>query len=228
MRESNSSIRAIITGATGMVGEGLLNACLCRTDVSSVLVITRRPTGISHPKLKEIIHQNFFDIAPIAGQLEGYTACYFCLGVTSLRKTEKAYRKLTHELTLQFAKTLCQINNEMTFCYVSGKGTDSTEKGGIMWARVKGKTENDLSRLPFKKVFSFRPGFIKPEAGNQHIQPFYKYVTWLFPVGRKLFPGSFCTLEELSQAMIDTAYNLRPRGIYEVRDIQNNAAGSIS
>ncbi|WP_224069159.1 NAD-dependent epimerase/dehydratase family protein [Arachidicoccus terrestris] len=221
-------IKVIITGATGMVGEGVLNACLKSAEVESVLVVTRRATGVRHPKLKELIHHNFFDFSPIASELDGYDACYFCLGVTSLRKTEKAYFKLTHTLTLQFAKTLCLVNQNMTFCYVSGKGTDNTETGRIMWARVKGKTENDLNRLPFAKVFSFRPGFIKPTAGNQHTQPFYKYVTWLFPLGRKFFPGSFCKLEELSQAMLSTASNPEKRGIYEVGDIQKSAMETIT
>src|SRR5690606_27998472 len=117
--KTNTPIRAIITGATGMVGEGVLNACLESAAVEAVLVITRRPTGIRHPKLKEVIHQDFFDFSAIARELDGYTACYFCLGVTSLRKTEKAYFKLTHTLTLQFAETLCLVNQDMSFCYVS-------------------------------------------------------------------------------------------------------------
>lgn len=221
--ETYKPIRAIITGATGMVGEGVLNACLNSQDVESVLVITRKPTGITSPKLTELIHQNFFDITSIADQLDGYNACYFCLGVTSLRKTEKTYSKLTHDLTLQFARTLCLVNEDMCFCYVSGKGTDRTQKGSIMWARVKGRTENALDRLPFSKVFAFRPSFIKPTPGNKHTQPFYKYITWLFPFGRKFFPGSFCRLEELSQAMINTRYNPDARGVYEVEDIQKAA-----
>lgn len=221
--ETYKPIRAIITGATGMVGEGVLNACLERAEVVSVLVITRRPTGVNNPKLKEIVHRDFFDFTSIADQLDGYNVCYFCLGVTSLRKTEKTYSRLTHDLTLQFARTLCLVNEDMIFCYVSGKGTDRTEKGRIMWARVKGRTENALNRLPFSKVFAFRPSFIKPTPGNKHTQPFYKYVSWLFPFFRKFFPGSFCQLEELSQAMLTTACNPDARGIYEVEDIQKAA-----
>lgn len=222
--EQPIAIRAIITGATGMVGEGVLNACLVRPDVEAVLVVTRRPTGVVHPKLKEVIHDDFFDFSAIASELDGYNACYFCLGVTSLRKTEAAYFRLTHTLTLQFAKTLCLVNPDMSFCYVSGKGTNRTLKSnGIMWARVKGQTEKDLDKLPFKKVFSFRPSFIKPTPGNRNTQSFYKYILWLFPIGRKLFPGSFCTLEELSKAIIDSTYNPNYRDIYEVRDIQNEA-----
>ena len=142
-------IRAIITGATGMVGEGVLHECLNTADVEQVLVISRKPCGVTHPKLREIIHSNFFDITPIAGQLKDYNACFFCLGVTSVGKKEPEYTKLTYDLTLSFAKTLASVTNDMTFCYVSGIGTDSTEKGKSMWARVKGKTENELMKLRF-------------------------------------------------------------------------------
>lgn len=217
-------IRAIITGATGMVGEGVLRACLVREDVEAVLVITRRSCKITHPKLKEIIHQDFFDLSKIAGELDGYNACYFCLGVTSLGKTEASYKKLTYDLTMAFAKTLCLINQQLCFCYISGKGTDRTEKGAIMWARVKGKTENALDRLPFKKVGCFRPSFIRPTPGNQHTLGFYKYLSWLFPLLRVCFPGSFCRLEELSQAMISCVYQPLDRIVYEVSDIRKAAA----
>ena len=207
-----------------MVGEGLLNVCLERPDVEAVLLVSRRSAGLVHPKLKEVIHENFFDFSDIAADLDGYNACYFCLGVTSLGKTEADYTRLTYQLTLAFAKTLCLVNRDMTFCYVSGKGTDRTEKGRVMWAGVKGRTENALDRLSFKKVFSFRPGFIRPANGNRHTQSFYKYLNWLFPVGRILFPGSFCTLEELSHAMVNATYNDARSAIFEVTDIQHAAA----
>jgi len=209
-----------------MVGEGVLKACLARPDVETVLVITRRPCGLTHPKLREIIHQDFFDFSKIAGQLDGYNACYFCLGVTSLGKTEASYTRLTYDLTLQFAKFLCAINQQMCFCYISGKGTDRTEKGRIMWARVKGKTENALDRLPFKKVGCFRPSFIRPAPGNRHTLSFYKYFGWLFPLLRICFPGSFCRLEELSEAMVSAVNNPLDRFIYEVGDIRKAAAAS--
>jgi len=217
-------IRAVITGATGMVGEGVLKACLDRDDVEAVLLVTRRTTGIVHPKLKEIVHHNFFDLSAIAIHLDGYNACFFCLGVTSLGKTEATYHKFTYELTLQFAKTLCVINKNMTFCYISGKGTDRSEKSAIMWARVKGKTENALDKLPFSKVFCFRPSIIRPTPGNQHTLNIYHYFTWLFPLLSKCFPASFCQLEELSQAMINAFYNPINRGVYEVMDIHEAAA----
>ena len=155
-------IKAIITGATGMVGEGVLHECLLSPDVESVLVINRRPCGVSHSKLKEIIHKDFFDLSPIKDQLKHYNACYFCAGISSVGKKEDEYTRITYDLTMNFAKTLVELYPDMTFTYISGLGTDSTEKGKIMWARVKGKTENDLMKLPFKASYMFRPGFIQP------------------------------------------------------------------
>ncbi len=155
-------LNVIITGATGMVGEGVLHECIRHPDVENILVITRKSTGYVHPKIKEIVHEDFFNFSRLKAQLKGYNACLFCLGVTSLGKKEPEYYKLTYTLTVNFAKTLAGFNHGMTFCYISGAGTDSTEKGKIMWARVKGKTENELLKLPFKGVYNFRPGFIQP------------------------------------------------------------------
>ena len=149
-------IKAIITGATGMVGEGVLHECLLHPDVESVLVINRKPCGVKHEKLKEIIHKDFLDLSAIEEQLAGYNACYFCAGVSSVGKKEDEYTRITYDLTLNFANTLVKLNPDMTFCYVSGVGTDSTEKGRSMWARVKGKTENDLLKLPFKAAYMFQ------------------------------------------------------------------------
>jgi uncharacterized protein YbjT (DUF2867 family) len=159
---SNTPLRAIITGATGMVGEGVLHECLQHPAVEAVLVINRKPCGVVHPKLKEIIHPDFFDLSGIQQQLKGYNACFFCLGVSSIGMKEPEYHRLTYTLTLNFAETLSKLNRDTTFCYVSGGGTDSSEKGRSMWARVKGKTENDLMKLPFKQVFAFRPGYMHP------------------------------------------------------------------
>ena len=148
-------IKAIITGVTGMVGEGVLHECLNHSEVESVLVISRKPCGVKHEKLKEIIHKDFSDLSSIEDQLAGYNACYFCAGVSSVGKKEDEYKRITYDLTLNFAKTLFKLNSDMTFCYVSGVGTDSTEKGKSMWARVKGKTENDLLKLGFKDAYMF-------------------------------------------------------------------------
>ena len=212
-------IKAIIIGATGMVGEGVLHICLQNENVSEVLVINRKPCGIVHPKLKEIIHADFFDLRPIENELDGYNACFFCLGVSSVGMKEATYFRLTYKLTLYFAEIASKHNPGMTFCYISGSGTDSSEKGRLMWARVKGKTENDLMKLPFKAVYAFRPGFIKPIKGLQHTHAAYKYVNWLFPLGRKFFPNGFCTLQELSLSMIYVAQRGYSKKILEGKDI---------
>ena len=148
-----------------MVGEGVLHECLQHNDVESVLVVSRRPCNVAHGKLKELIHGNFFDYSTIEEHLKGYNACFFCLGVSSVGMKEGVYRRITHDLTMAAAESLSRLNPDMTFCYVSGAGTDSTEKGRLMWATVKGKTENSLMKLPFKAAYMFRPGFIKPTKG---------------------------------------------------------------
>jgi len=185
-----------------MVGEGVMHVCLQHPDVEAVLVINRKSMGITHPKLKEVIHGNFFDLSAIENELSGYNACYFCLGVTSVGKKAEEFFKLTYTLTMHVAETLSKYNQDMTFCYVSGAGTDSNEKGKG-WAAIKGKTENDLMKLPFKQVFAFRPGFIKPIKGLLNTHNFYKYINWLFPIGRALYPDGFVTLQELAHAMIN-------------------------
>ena len=145
-------LKVIVTGSTGMVGEGVLHECLNHSSIKEVLVINRKPCGVNHPKLREILHSNFFDLSPVADQLKGYDACFFCLGVSSIGMKEPDYTKFTYELTMHFAETVLKQNPAMQFCYISGSGTDSSEKGKLMWARVKGKTENDLFKLPFKKA----------------------------------------------------------------------------
>lgn len=162
---ANTKINLIITGATGMVGEGVLNECLLHNDVGHVLSISRKSSGIKHPALKEIIHSDFYDLSLIEDQLINYNACLFCLGVSAVGMNEAKYYRLTHDLTMHVAETLLKSNRDMTFCYISGAGTDSTEKGKMMWARVKGKTENDLAKLPFKRVYNFRPGILQPTKG---------------------------------------------------------------
>ncbi len=202
-----------------MVGEGVLHTCLIHPDVEAVLVVNRKPCGVVHPKLKEIIHSDFFDLTPIEDQLAGYNACFFCLGVSSVGMSADEYYRLTYTLTLQFAQLLSRLNPAMIFCYVSGAGTDSTEQGRIGWARVKGKTENELRKLPFRQVFAFRPGFIQPLKGMQHTHSYYTYITWLFPVGRALYPKGFCRLDELALAMIHVVKKGYPKNILEGDDI---------
>ena len=216
---SNEKIRVIITGSTGMVGEGVLHVCLQQPEVESVLVINRKPCGITHPKLKEIIHVDFYNLSAIENQLAGYNACFFCLGISSIGMKEPEYFKVTYNLTLHVAETLCKINKDMTFCYISGAGTNSTEKGRSMWARVKGKTENDLMKLPFKAVYALRPGFIRPIKGLKHTHSFYNYIGWLFPIGKALYPKGFCTMEELALSMIHLAQHGYNKKVLEGNDI---------
>lgn len=209
----------ILTGATGMVGEGVLHECLMHPDIEKILIIVRRPSGISHSKLEEIVHKDFFDLSAIENRLSGYNACLFCLGVSSVGMKEPEYTKLTYTLTMGFATVLSKLNPEMVFCYISGASTDSSEKGRMMWARVKGKTENDLMKLPFKKVYNFRPGYMQPTKGLKNTLSFYKYISWMYPALRALLPGSTSTLKELGLAMINAVVKGYEKNILEVRDI---------
>jgi len=217
-------LKTIITGATGMVGEGVLHECLQHLDVESVLVIGRKPCGISHPKLKEIIHADFFNLSSVAHQLSGYNACLFCLGVSSVGMKEDTFYHLTYELTLHMAETLAGQNPGMSFCYISGAGTDSTEKGRTMWARVKGKTENHLLKLFPGKAYMFRSGYMQPTPGLKNTLPYYKYFTWMYPVLRPLFPKFVSSLKELGLAMIQAALKGYEKPLIEVKDMVKLAA----
>jgi uncharacterized protein YbjT (DUF2867 family) len=216
---SSKKLKVIITGATGMVGEGVLHECLKHPMVDAVLVINRKPCGMLHPRLKELIHADFFDLAPIEKKLSGYNACFFCAGVSSVGMKEPEYYRLTYTLTIGFAETLSRLNPQMTFCYVSGAHTDSTENGRSMWARVKGKTENDLMKLPFKQVFAFRPGYMQPTEGLKNTLPYYKYFSWMYPFLRKVFSNSVSTLAEVGQAMINATRFGYEKQVLEVKDI---------
>jgi hypothetical protein len=213
----NKPIRAIITGTTGMVGEGVMHQCLQNDDVKEVLIINRKPSGYTHPKLKEIIYADFFDLSAIAHQLAGYNACFFCLGISSVGVSKEDYYKTTYTLTINFAQTLVNENAEIVFCYISGAGTDSHEKG-TGWAAVKGKTENSIIEL-FKNGFAFRPGFIKPIKGLTKTHNYYKYINWLYPIGRALYPAGFTTLQELAAAMIQVTKNGYSKKVIEGKDI---------
>jgi hypothetical protein len=224
--DSNIKIKAIVTGVTGMVGDGVLHECLLHPQVEAVLVINRKPCGISHPKLKEIIHQDFFNFSTIENQLSGYNACFFCLGVSSVGMKKEEYYKLTYTLTMHTAKTLSTLNPDMTFCYVSGAGTDSTEKGNSHWARVKGKTENDIFGL-FKNAYAFRPGFIRPTEGLKRAHAFYKYINWMFPIMVKFFPNTANTLREIGLAMIEVAKVGYEKKIIDPNDIRALAKKAV-
>jgi len=212
-------IRVILTGATGMVGEGVLHECLLHDAVEKVLVVGRRTCGVDHPKVNEVLVKDFHDLSGIEDQLGGYDACFFCLGISSVNIPKEEYYKTTYTLTLNFANTLCRLNPGMTFCYVSGAGTDSTEKGWLRWARVKGKTENELMKLPFKTVYNFRPAFMKPTEGLKHTLPYYKAVDWLYPAFHAVFPNYFFTLKEFGLAMIHSVVKGYAKNVLEMKDI---------
>lgn len=217
------NIKIIIFGASGMVGEGVLLTALGHHEVESILVIGRKPSGVTHSKLREIIHKDFFNFSPIENKLKGFDACFFCLGISSIGIKESDYTRITYDLTMEAAKILSRLNPNMTFCYVSGTGTDSSEKGRLMWARVKGKTENDLAKLPFKSVYEFRPGLIKPVEGQKNIKPILKFVTAPFPLWRFLFPKSVSTLTDIGFAMINVTLKGYKQKILENVDIKQCA-----
>lgn len=216
-------IRVAITGATGMVGEGVLSECLANPSVEKVMIINRRPAGITHGMLTEVIVPDFFQLSSAAQQLAGYDACFFCLGVSSVGMSEAEYTRLTHDLTLKFAHMFLTANPNAVFCYVSGAGTDSSEKGRSMWARVKGKTENELLRLRFKSVFLFRPGLIAPGKGMKNTLGLYKYLGWLIPAIRLIAPEAVCDLRDIGRAMINATINGYERPVLESRDIRTLA-----
>ena len=210
-------INAIITGASGMVGEGVLYECLQSDAVEEVLVIGRRSCGHLHPKLKEIVQANMYDLSSIEEQLKGYNACFFCLGMSSVGVKEPEFTKVTYDLTLHFARTLSRLNPEMTFCYVSGQGTK--ENGKQMWQRVKGKTETDLTKLPFKGAYNFRPGIMKPTKGLKNTLSLYKWMGWLIPIINTISPKSVLTLKQVGDAMINVTLRGYEKSTLEVSDI---------
>jgi len=213
------SIKAIITGSTGMVGEGVLHECLKHPDVESVLVINRRSCETLHPKLKEIIHEDFSDFSNIKHELTGYNAAFLCMGITSLGISEAKYSAITHDMTLALATPLAELNPEMTLCYVSGAGTTSSETGRNMWVRVKARTENDLLKLAFRQAFMFRPALIQPTKGLKNTYTAYKLINPLIPLLRKLFPKYISSLEEIGLAMIQVAKTGFDKQHLEVMDI---------
>jgi uncharacterized protein YbjT (DUF2867 family) len=210
----------LITGASGMVGEGVLHVALQDPDISRVVVLGRRPCGYIHPKLTEILHPDLMDISPIADQLTGIDSCAFCLGVSSVGKSEAEYTSLTHSLTMGIATILGQRNPGMRFLYISGVGTDRTEKGRSMWARVKGRTENDLLNLASIEAYGVRPGYLHPIPGLKHTLPYYRYVSWMYPILSVLAPGSASTLEQLAKIMLNVARNGHHSDIITVADMR--------
>lgn len=211
-------MKIIITGATGMIGEGVLIECLANPEITEVLSVSRKPTGKSHPKLKEYIVSDFLSLQEDDEKLKGYDACFYCAGVSAVGMKAEEYKRITYDTTLHFAKAL-HPNPKMSFVYVSGGGTDSTEKGLLKWARIKGKTENDLAKLPFKQVFGFRIGFVKPAAGQKHIHLYYRLFSRFFPVVKLIAPNIYSTMREITQAMIYFSKNGYHRDVIDVKDI---------
>jgi uncharacterized protein YbjT (DUF2867 family) len=216
-------VKVILFGATGMVGQGVLRECLPDPGVESVLAVGRSPTGQSNAKLREIIHDDFMDYSAIESELTGYDACFFCLGVSSVGMDEARYRHLTYDITLAAATALSRLNPGMVFTYVSGRSTDSTEQGPIMWARVKGKTENDLLKLPFKAAYMFRPAGIQPLHGIKSkvgwIQAIYVVTAPLLSLLARTSPKFMTTTEQLGRAMIKVARDGYPKPVLESEDI---------
>jgi len=223
-------VKLILFGATGMVGQGALRECLLDPDVTQVLSVARGSTGQKHDKLHELLHKDFTDFSALERQLTGYDACFFCLGVSSAGMSEADYARVTYDFTLAAAKVLAKANPQMTFIYVSGTGTDSSEKGRSMWARVKGRTENALLALPFKAAFMFRPGFIQPMHGIVSKTKLYRVVYAIsapvFPVLNAAFPKVVTTTERVGRAMLAVAKRGFGKTVLENADINALAAGS--
>lgn len=220
-------MRVVVFGATGMVGAGVLLECLEDDGVDSVLVVGRRSCGVAHPKVREVLRSDFFDYGDLEADLSGVDACFFCLGVSSAGMDEAAYHRLTYDLTVAAADAMVRLNPSMTFCYVSGEGTDSTEQGRLMWARVKGKTENRLLAMPFR-AYAFRPGFIQPLKGVRSrtalYQTFYTLLGPFIPLLRKVFASHMTTSVNVGRAMIQVAAEGADKRILENPDIDALAA----
>lgn len=202
-----------------MVGEGVLLECLHHPAVEHVLLLSRRPSGVTHPKVTELLHADLEDLSALESQLTGYHACFFCAGISSVGVPRDEYVRITHDLTLRVAETLVRLNPQLTFTYVSGAGTDGSERGRSHWARVKGRTENALLALPFQHAYMFRPGYLHPTPGQRRVPRAYRFFGWLYPWARRLAPAVACTLQELAQAMIAAVRVGYPKSVLEVRDI---------
>ena len=202
-----------------MVGEGVLLECLENPAITEVLLVGRKPYPLQHPKLKQAIASDFMHLVDIEPQLAGFDACFYCAGISSVGMSEAEYTHITYDITLNFAETLARLNSQMTFIYVSGVSTDSTEKGRVMWARVKGRTENALARLPFRAEYNFRPGLMKPTPFQRNIKGFYNVIGWLYAPLHILTPNFVSTLKDVAVAMIKAAQSGYEKNILEVRDI---------
>lgn len=216
-------MRIVIFGASGMVGQGALRECLLADDVREVVSIVRTPTAVKHAKLREIVHRDFYDFTPVAGELTNFDACFFCLGTSSIGKNEADYTRVTYDITVAAGTVLATRSPQLTFVFVSGAGTDSSEKGGAMWARVKGRAENAILALPFKAAYMFRPALIQPMHGASSRTALYRIPYLLLspfvPLLRRAFPRYVTTTEQLGRAMLAVARHGAPKRILESEDI---------
>ena len=223
-------MNVLIFGATGMVGQGVLRECLLDTNVQLVQTVGRTPTSVQHPKLRNVVHADLFHFEALEASLTGFDACLFCLGVTSSGKAEEDYERVTYGITMAAAETLCRLNPQMTFIYVSGMGADSSEQGRTMWARVKGSTENALLRLPFKAAYMFRPGIIEPLDGIKSktnvYQIFYTLCKPLLPLIRLIFPNQIVTTRQVGRAMLTVARHGWPKRVLEIQELRAASAES--
>lgn len=210
-------MKVIVTGATGMVGEGVLLECLANAAVDQVLSVSRKPCGHTHPKLEECLVPDFRDVGAVEARLTGYDACFYCAGVSSVGMSEADYTVVTYDTPVAFAATLARLNPDMVLVHVSGARTDGTEQGKVMWARVKGKAENALGRLGFRAVYNFRPGLMKPVRGQKNLKRSYRLALPLLPVMGLLFPA--LTLDDVGKAMIRCVVSGAPKSVLEVPDI---------
>jgi len=211
-------MKVIITGVTGMVGEGVLLACLDHPEIERVLSVARRPSGHAHPKLQELLVPDFREIGAVESQLAGYDACFYCAGVSSVGMTEADYTRITYDTPLAFATTLARLNPSLVLVHISGSHTDSTEQGKVMWARVKGKAENALMRLPLRGVYNMRPSLMKPVPGQKNVKRSYRIALVLYPVMNLFFPG--LTLTQVARAMIRCVREGAPKQVLEPADIK--------
>lgn len=224
-------MRVVLFGATGMLGSGALIECLAHPDVSQVLSVGRRPTGTTHAKLSEVVHDDFLEFSGLREMLRGYDACFFCLGVSSAGMREDAYRRVTRDVTLAAASVLLEVNPRLVMCFISGSGTDSTERGRVMWARVKGEVENRLREMPFQALWLFRPGYVQPMKGvrsrTRLYNAVYSTLGLLYPVLARVTPGLVTTTEKVGLAMIRAAREGAPTSVLENRAINALAAEEL-
>ncbi len=222
---TNQTLTVALFGATGMVGQGVLRECLLDPGVARVLAVGRTATGQQHPKLRELVVPSLGDLSTIETELASTNACFFCVGVSSAGMSEERYAQVTYDLTVAAARTLVRLNPAMTFVYVSGTGTDSSEHGRVMWARVKGRTENALLGMPFRAAYMFRPGVIIPGAGIRSrttwYRLFYAIATPLYPLLRRLSPSAVTTTEQMGRAMLAVARRGYPKRVLETKDINS-------